>query len=151
MCLLIKRGSPHGHFSLGKRLKAQRNTCPRHNFLTLPLTEESVIHHSHLVPEMYMLTSWQGLHENVCYLLISGYILKLESSLLNTITDEVLPDLYMFRPIVKNWILREFYATLIITANHCLSQPLTKPTNQHLEKPYGLTASLTRYHILCYS
>ena len=64
-------------------------------FLTLPLTKESVLHHSHFVPEKYMLSSWQGLRENVCYLFICGYVLELYSSPLNTISDEVVPDLYM--------------------------------------------------------
>ena len=64
-------------------------------FLTLPLTEESVLHHSHFVPEKYMLPSWQGLRENVCYLLICGYVLELYSSLLNIVFDEMVPDLYM--------------------------------------------------------
>ena len=65
-------------------------------FLTLPLTEESVLHHSHLVPKKYILPSWQGLRENVRYLLISGYVLKLYSSSLDTVSNEVVPDLYMF-------------------------------------------------------
>ena len=118
-------------------------------FLTLPLTEENVLHHSHLVPEKCMLPSQQGLRENVRYLLISGYVLKLYKSSLNTISNEVVPNLYMLLPMVKHWILREFYATMIITVNHHCSQPLTKQTNQHLAKPYGQATSLTRCHILC--
>ena len=42
-----------------------------------------------------MLASWQGLCENAYYLLICGYVLELYNSLLNTVSDEVIPDLYM--------------------------------------------------------
>ena len=42
-----------------------------------------------------MLASLQGLRENVYYLLLYGYVLELHNSLLNTVSDEVVPDLYM--------------------------------------------------------
>jgi hypothetical protein len=58
-----------------------------------------------------MLAPWQGLGENVCNLLISQNILKLNYPSLNPVSNEVVSDLYVFRPTMKHWILREFDAT----------------------------------------
>jgi len=54
--------------------------------LTLPLTDESVTHHSKLVPEKYKLPSTQCLGEYVCNLLLCRYVLYLHNSSLNTIS-----------------------------------------------------------------
>ena len=108
------------------RHQALGNSCPWYIFLTLPLTDESVPHYSHLVSKIDMLASWQGLCENVGYLLISKYVLKLHCPFLNIVTDEVVSDPYVFSPVMKNWILHEFYATLIIIVNQCRPQLLTK-------------------------
>jgi hypothetical protein len=116
---------------------------------TLPLTEEGVSHQAHLVSEVYMFAPWQGLGENNCNLVICRYILQLNYPSLNPITNEVVPDLNMLRPIMKHWILREFYATLIITVNDDQWHLLTKQTNQYLTKPNGLATGLTGRHILC--
>jgi hypothetical protein len=43
----------------------------------------------------------------------------------------------MCLPFMKNRILKEFYATLIVTVNHRGPQLLTKYPNQQLAKPYG--------------
>jgi hypothetical protein len=43
------------------------------NYLTLPLIEESVSHHSQLIYEGYKFASSQSLSEDVCYVLINGY------------------------------------------------------------------------------
>ena len=107
-----------GHIFLGKRLKTHRNHLSKVQILTLPLTEESVLHHSYLVSKIDMLAPWKRLRENVRHLLISRYILKLHCSLLNPITYEVIFDLYVFSPVMKYWILREFNATLLIAINH---------------------------------
>jgi hypothetical protein len=67
------------------------------------------------------------------------------------ILTEVISNLDVFRPIMKNWILREFYATLIVTLNHCGPQMHTKYPNQQLAKPYGLTTGLTGCNVLSLS
>ena len=46
-----------------------------------------------LVSEVYKLHLRQRLGENVCYLLICGYVLELHCSLLNHVSDEVVFDL----------------------------------------------------------
>jgi hypothetical protein len=73
-----------------------------------------------------MLAPWQGLGENICNLIICRNVLQLNCPSLNPVTDEVVPDLNRLRPVMKHWILREFYATLIITVNHGRSHLLTK-------------------------
>ena len=93
---------------------------------TLPLTEEGVPHQAHLVSEEDMVAPWQGLGENICYLNICRYILQLNCPSLNSVTNEVVPDLNMLRLVMKHWILREFYATLIITMNQGRSHLLSK-------------------------
>ena len=85
------------------------------NFSTLPLTEEGVLHYTQLVSELYKLSFLKSLRQNVRYLLSCGHILKLNCPSLNPITNEVISDLNMFRPVMENWILRESNATLIIT------------------------------------
>jgi hypothetical protein len=49
----------------------------RYNFLTLPVTKEGVTYHYQLIYEVNKLGFSQTLHENVLYLLICGYVLKL--------------------------------------------------------------------------
>ena len=73
-----------------------------------------------------MLAPWQGLGENVCNLLINANILKLNCPSINPISNEVVFDLYVFRPVMKHWILREFDATLIVAVNDCRPQLMTK-------------------------
>ena len=60
---------------------------------TLPLTEESVLHHPHLVSKMNMLLSSQRRRENVCYLLINRSVLQLYNSSMNMVFYEVVFDL----------------------------------------------------------
>jgi hypothetical protein len=71
----------------------------------LPLTEESIYHQAHLVYEMDMLSPWQGVGENIYYLLIILNILKLNYPTLNPISDEMIYDINMLRPVMKHWIL----------------------------------------------
>jgi hypothetical protein len=101
-------------------------TPPKVHKSTLPLTEEGVPHQAHLVSEKDMLAPWQGLGENICNLIICRNVLKLNDPSLNPISDEVVSDLDMLRPVMKHWILREFYATLIITMNQGRSHLLSK-------------------------
>jgi hypothetical protein len=99
---------------------------PRYQNSTLPLTEESVLHHSLLVSEVDMLSPWKKLRENVYNFLICRYVLKLNCPSPNPFTDEVVYDLYVLGPVMKYWILIEFDTTLIIKVNHYRSQLMTK-------------------------
>ena len=94
-----------------------KDTFSLGNILTLPLTEEGVLHYTQLVSEFYKLSFFKSLRQNVRYLLSCGHILKLNCPSLNPIMDEVISDLNMFRPVMENWILRESNATLIIAVN----------------------------------
>jgi len=96
---------------------------------------------------MDMLASWQGLRENIYYLLINGRILKLHDPSLNIVPDGRITNLNMFIPIMENWILSELDTTLIITVDHGRSQPLTEKDHQHLVNPNGLTTGLTSCHV----
>jgi hypothetical protein len=68
----------------------------RYNFLTLPVTKEGVTHHSQLISEVNKLVFSQTLYENVFYLLLCGYVLKLNYSSLNIFSDEMVFDLNVF-------------------------------------------------------
>ena len=46
------------------------------------------------------------LGENVRHLLIYLYVLQPNGSSLNTISHEVVPDVYVFAPVMEHWILR---------------------------------------------
>jgi hypothetical protein len=72
---------------------------------TLPLSEEDILHHSKFISKEDKLALYQGFGENVCNLLICGDVLELDCALLNLVSDEVIPDLNMFRPVMEYWIL----------------------------------------------
>jgi hypothetical protein len=65
---------------------------------TLPLSEEGILYHSKFVSEEHKLPFNQGFAQNICNLLIYGNIMKLQYSLLDYISDEVICDLYMLGP-----------------------------------------------------
>ena len=94
--------------------------------LTLPLTEESVGHNSHHALEANMLAFRQGFGENICHLVISRHVCQSNCTSLTPISDKMVPDLDMFRPIMKYQILREFNTTLIVTVNRSWPQLSTK-------------------------
>ena len=98
--------------------------------LTLPLSEEGILHHSKLVSKEDELSLDQGLGENVCQLLLCRNILNLNCSLLHYVPDEMVSNLNMLRPVVRHWILREFDATLVITVDHCRLKLLTKQSSE---------------------
>ena len=58
---------------------------------TLLLNKGDILHHTKLVLEVYKLRSRQRLTENVCYLLIYGYLLELHYSPLHH-----RKDMYLF-------------------------------------------------------
>ena len=59
------------------------------------------------------------LGENVRHLLICLYVLQPNGSYLNTISQEVLPDVYVFALIMKHWIFRYPDSARIVTVNYC--------------------------------
>ena len=67
---------------------------------TFPLSEGDILHHTKLVPEVYELCPGQRLGQNVCNLLICRDILELNHSLLYHISDEMIFDLNMLRPVM---------------------------------------------------
>ena len=74
------------------RQKSLGEHFPRYK-TNLPLTEECVLNHSQLVFEEDKLASPQRLRQHVCYLLISGNVLKHHCPSLNIVLDEMIPDL----------------------------------------------------------
>jgi hypothetical protein len=52
--------------------------------------------------------------------------LELDYSLQHPISDEVVYDLNVLRPVVKHWILQEFDATLVIAVDQGWLKLLTK-------------------------
>ena len=77
--------------------------------LTLPLNEEGFRWQSQLIPELQKTLSANYLGENVRHLLIYLYVLQPNGSPLNTISQEVVSDVYVFAPIMEYWILRSWY------------------------------------------
>jgi hypothetical protein len=93
---------------------------------TLPLSEEGIFHHSKFILEEYKLLFKQGFGQDIYNLLIYGNILKLDYSLLDPVSDEMIYDINMLGPVMEYWILREFDTTLIITIYHHRIQILVK-------------------------
>jgi hypothetical protein len=94
--------------------------------LTLPLSEEGILHHSKLASEEDELALYQGLGEDVCQLLICRNILELDCSLQHHVPDEMVFDLNVLQIIMKHWILREFDKTLVIIVDQRRLKLLTK-------------------------
>jgi hypothetical protein len=81
---------------------SEENVCPvLPKTSTLPLSEGDILHHTKLVPEVFKLHLRQRFGENVCNLLICGYVLELHCSLLYHVSDEVVFDLNMLQPVMK--------------------------------------------------
>ena len=59
-----------------------------------------------LIPELHKTLSTKCLGGNVHHLLIYLYVLQLNGSPLNTISQEVVSDVYVFAPVMEQWILR---------------------------------------------
>jgi hypothetical protein len=72
---------------------------------TLSLSEGDILHHAKLVSDVYKLLPRQRLGENVHNLLIYGYVLELYCSLLYHVSDEVISNLNVLRPVMKYWIV----------------------------------------------
>ena len=59
-----------------------------------------------LIPELHKTLSAKCLGENVRHLLICLYVLQPNGSPLNTISQEVVSDVYVFAPVMEHWIFR---------------------------------------------
>jgi len=68
---------------------------------TVPLSEGYILHHAKLVSELFKLLLRQRLGENVCNLLIYGYVLELHCSLLYHVSDEMIFDINLLRLVMK--------------------------------------------------
>ena len=83
---------------------------------SLPLARD----HSKLVSEVLKLHLGQRLGQHIRDLLIYDSVLELHSSLLHHIMDILVFDLYLLGLVMKHWILRQLYATLVVTINTSL-------------------------------
>ena len=72
---------------------------------TLPLSEGDILNYSKLVSEVHKLHSRQRLGENVSNLLIGLDVLELHCSSLYNVSDVVIFDLHVLRPVMKYWVL----------------------------------------------
>ena len=72
---------------------------------TLPLSEGDILNYSKLVSEVYKLHYGRCLSENVNNLLVHLYVLELHCSSLHHVSDEVIFDLHVLRPVMEHWIL----------------------------------------------
>ena len=59
------------------------------------------------------------LGKNVCHIIICLYVLQPNGSSLNTISEEVVLNVYVFYLVMEHQILKYLDATLIVTVNYC--------------------------------
>ena len=111
---------------------------------TLHLNKKGIILHPSII---FKFTPGERLRQNSFILIFRRNVLKQHYPSLHTISEMMVPDIYMLGPIMKHKINREFNATLIITTKHCLIHLRTKQTNQDLSHPDSLTCSLTCCHV----
>jgi hypothetical protein len=133
---------------MSRNLDLCGSTCSMLQTSTLPLREESIMHHSKFVPEEQKLSFNQGFSQNIYNMLIYGNILKLDFSLLDHVPYEVIPNLNILVPFMEYWILKDFETTMIITIYHCGIQLLIKYTCKQFVNPNGFIASHTHFHLL---
>lgn len=132
--LLAKSACPHGRkFSLGRFTPSQISMAPCANvsfspwsnqhdpmeecFLDVAKRLTPRLNEGHFASRKACLRNSpldRGL-ENVCNMLVCGYALELQCSLLHHVSDEVIFDLNVLRVVMKYWIVRNLDTTLIIT------------------------------------
>ena len=117
---------------------------------TLPLNKKGIILHPNLVYMVFEFAPSEHLCQNICILIFCGNVLKQHYSSLHTISEMMVPNIYVFGPIMKHKINREFNATPIIIMYHCRIHLRTKQTNQDISHLDSLTCSLTCCHVLCF-
>jgi hypothetical protein len=82
---------------------------------SLLLLREVLLDNTKLVSEVLKLHTRQRLGHHICNLLICANVLELYNSPLHDITNVVIPDFYVLQLIMEHWVLRQLYATLVIT------------------------------------
>ena len=75
--------------------------------------------HTKLASEVLKLRPGQGLGENIRCLFFCSNILELHCSLFHHVSDIVIFDPVMLRPIMEYWILGHLDATLVVTPDTC--------------------------------
>ena len=70
--------------------------------LTLPHNKEWIRQQPQLIPELHKSMFAKCLGEDVCHLLICLYVLQPNGSPLNTISQEVVPDVYVFALVMEH-------------------------------------------------
>jgi len=85
---------------------------------TLPPSEGDILTNFKLVPVVHKLQSGQRLGENINNLLVGPDVLELHCSSLYNVSDVMIFDLYVLRPVMEYWILRKLDAALVITMDH---------------------------------
>jgi hypothetical protein len=81
---------------------------------SLPLSREVLSDYTKLVSKVFKLFTRQRLGQHICNLLICANILELYNSSLHHIMNVVIPDFYVLRLIMEQWVLHHLYATLVI-------------------------------------
>jgi hypothetical protein len=89
------------------------------DFSTLPLNKKVIILYPNPVSVIFEFSPGERLRQNVCILIFHRNVLKKHDLQLHTISEMMIPDIYMLRSVMKHKINREFNETLIITINHC--------------------------------
>jgi hypothetical protein len=110
--------------------KTYAKTPSQATILTLPLSEEGILHYPQFVLKEDEFAFHQRLREDVCNLLICRYILLLHCPLLHAVTDEAVLDFYVFQFVMKHRIVRELNATLVVTVNQGNFQLLIKQPHE---------------------
>ena len=78
---------------------------------------ERVLDHPHLLSEVSEFNLTQSLCEDICHLFPCRSVSQLYCSPLDIVPDEVVPNVNVFRLVMKHRIFRELNATLIIAHN----------------------------------
>jgi hypothetical protein len=88
-------------------------------FSTLPLNKKGIILYPNPVSMIFEFSPGECLHQNVRILIFHRNVLKQHDISLHTISEIMIPNIYMLRSVMKYKINPDFNATLIITINHC--------------------------------
>ena len=101
------------------------------------ITLDVLLDHSKLVLEVLKLYLGQRLGQHICDLLICGDILELHSSLYHHITYILILDVDVLRLVMKRWILKQLYSTLVVTKDTSHIQLKVKKPCKQLPKPHN--------------
>ena len=74
------------------------------DFSTLPLNKKGIILHPNSVSMIFKFTPGERLCQNVCILIFCRNVLKKHDLSLHTISEMMIPDIYMLRSVMKHRI-----------------------------------------------